>query len=137
VSLFTSSPQDLPRIEGDGIELRQVLLNLIVNAVDAMETLDPALRQLEISTAFAPPGTLRISVTDNGVGLGNVDLCRLFTFSYTTKRGGTGVGLAISRSIIEAHGGKLWAEETSEHGATFSFTLPAAGARAEGAAIAS
>jgi signal transduction histidine kinase len=125
VSLVTSLAEDLPAIEGDRIELQQVLLNLIVNAIDAMDPVDPALRRVDISTAVSPLGQVQVSVSDTGIGLGAVDMARLFTLSYTTKTGGTGVGLSISRSIIEAHGGPLWAD-TQASGATFSFTVPAA-----------
>jgi signal transduction histidine kinase len=125
VSLATSLVAGVPEIEGDRIELQQVLLNLIVNAVEAMEGLDPPLRQLRISTALDPADAVRVSVRDNGVGLDGVDMKRLFTFSYTTKPNGTGVGLPISRSIIEAHGGRLWAEPNDTGGATFTFAIPA------------
>ena len=126
VSLVTLPAELLPPIEGDRIELQQVLLNLIINAIDAMNTVDPALRRVEMSTALSPSGEVQVSVSDTGIGLGAVDMTRLFTLSYTTKTGGTGVGLSISRSIIEAHGGRLWAETRAGGGATFSFTIPAA-----------
>jgi PAS domain S-box-containing protein len=136
VSAVTALADHLPAIEGDRIELQQVLLNLIVNAIEAMESVDAADRRLEISTALSPSGEVQVSVSDRGVGLAAVDLQRLFTLSYTTKTGGTGVGLSISRSIIEAHGGRLWAERRTR-GATFSFTVPAAPtAAAAGDAIA-
>jgi signal transduction histidine kinase len=136
VSLITSLADRLPKIEGDRIELQQVLLNLIVNAIDAMEAVDPASRRLTVSTALVPSGAVRVSVHDNGVGLGGVDMQRLFALSYTTKATGTGVGLSISRSIIEAHGGRLWAEPGESGGATFCFTVPAAGTAAAGEAVA-
>jgi signal transduction histidine kinase len=126
VSLVTSFAEHLPTIEGDRIELQQVLLNLIVNAIDAMNTVDPGLRRLDISTALSRAGAVQVSVSDTGIGLDSVDMERLFTLSYTTKSTGTGVGLSISRSIIEAHGGQLWAEPRASRGATFSFTVPAA-----------
>lgn len=85
VSLVTALAEHLPKIEGDRIELQQVLLNLIVNAIDAMDTLDPALRRLDISTALSPSGAVQVSVSDKGIGLAAVDLERLFTLSYTTK----------------------------------------------------
>ena len=132
VSLVTSLAEHLPTIDGDRIELQQVLLNLIVNAIDAMEPVDPAQRRLEISTALAPSGEVQVSVSDRGIGLGAVDMTKLFRLSYTTKTGGTGVGLSISRSIVEAHGGRLWAEARAGGGATFSFTGPAASATSAG-----
>ena len=93
-----SVAEHLPTIDGDRIELQQVLLNLIVNAIDAMETVDPAVKRLDISTAPSASGGVQVSVSDDGIGLGAVDMARLFTLSYTTKTGGTGVGLSISRS---------------------------------------
>ena len=132
VSLVMSLAEHLPTIDGDRIELQQVLLNLIVNAIDAMEPVDPAQRRLEISTALAPSGEVQVSVSDRGIGLGAVDMTKLFMLSYTTKPGGTGVGLSISRSIIEAHGGRLWAETRAGGGATFTFTVPAASATSAG-----
>jgi PAS domain S-box-containing protein len=128
VALTTSLAEGLPTIGGDPIQLHQVLLNLIVNAIDAMDTTDAASRRLEITTALASPGTVQVSVRDNGVGLDPVDTQQMFTLSYTTKEAGTGVGLSISRSIVEAHGGRLWAEQNPTRGATFSFTVPALGA---------
>ena len=137
VSLVTSLTPALPMIEGDPIELQQVLLNLTANAIDALQAVAPASRRLEIATGCGPAGTIRVSVSDNGVGLGAVDVRRLFTFSYTTKPGGTGVGLSISRSIIEAHGGTLCAEGRAGQGATFTFVLPVAQVGAGRADVAS
>src|SRR5262249_39686913 len=117
----------LPVVGGDRLQLHQVLLNLIGNAIDAMDTIDPASRRLKISTVLESSGGVQVSVRDNGVGLGSVDVQKMFTMSYTTKAAGTGVGLSISRSIVEAHEGKLWAEQDGARGATFSFTIPALG----------
>jgi signal transduction histidine kinase len=102
-----------------------VLLNLIGNAIDAMDTTDAASRRLEIATAPASSGGVQVSVRDNGVGLAAVDMEKMFTLSYTTKAAGTGIGLSISRSIIEAHEGQLWGEQNATRGATFVFTVPA------------
>ncbi|MGH9254099.1 MAG: PAS domain-containing protein [Vicinamibacterales bacterium] len=124
VMLVTSPAASLPAVEGDRIELQQVLLNLVANAIDAMENSDPASRRIEIISSLAPAGMVEVSVTDRGVGLDGVDMQRMFTPSYTTKADGTGVGLSISRSIVEAHGGRLWAEQNSDRGATFFFTVP-------------
>jgi PAS domain S-box-containing protein len=125
VMLTSSLAEDLPMLEGDRIQLHQVLLNLIANAIDSMETTDASSRHLEIVTALNSSGGVQLSVRDSGVGLGAVDMRKLFTLAYTTKRTGTGVGLSITRSIIEAHDGRLWAEQNPDRGATFCFILPA------------
>jgi signal transduction histidine kinase len=125
VSLVTSMTPDAPPVRGDRVELQQVLLNLIGNSIDALEPIDPSLRLIEVSSAVATDGNLKISVRDTGVGLEGVDRERMFSLSYTTKPSGSGVGLSISRSIVEAHGGQLWAEpDDNGCGATFCFTLP-------------
>ena len=112
-------------ILGDRVQLRQVILNLISNGIQAMEHVaDESARRLSILATLNPDGTARLTVSDTGVGLGNVDRARLFSESYTTKPDGMGWGLSISRSIIEAHGGRLWAEANDGGGASFSFTLP-------------
>lgn len=127
VSLVMSL-SDVPPVEGDAIELQQVLLNLIANAVDAMETTSSRARRLTLATSCLATGGVQVSVSDTGVGLDGVDMDRLFAMSYTTKATGTGVGLSVSRSIVDAHGGRLWAEPAPGGGAVFSFTIPAAGA---------
>ncbi len=112
-------------ILGDRVQLRQVILNLISNGIQAMEDVaDESARRLSILATLNPDGTARLTVSDTGVGLANVDRARLFSESYTTKPDGMGWGLSISRSIIEAHGGRLWAEANDGGGASFSFTLP-------------
>jgi PAS domain S-box-containing protein len=125
VALTTSLADDLPLVNADRVELQQVLLNLISNSIDAMDPVEPGSRQIVISTSTAPDGMLRVAVSDNGVGLDGVDMRRMFTLSYTTKPRGTGVGLSISRAIVEAHGGQLWAEPNDGAGAIFLFTIPA------------
>jgi PAS domain S-box-containing protein len=124
VTLDMRLAADLPVVNGDRIELQQVLLNLVANAIDAMESVEGGSRRLRISSALADDQSVKVTVADNGVGLEDVDMRRLFTLSYTTKAAGTGVGLSISRSIVEAHGGQLWAEQNPERGATFCFSLP-------------
>lgn len=125
VTVQTSLAANLPAVAGDRIELQQVLLNLLANAVDAMKPLAEGTRVLRISSKVTDAEGVTVTVTDNGVGLGGADLQQIFALAYTTKTTGTGVGLAISRSIVDAHGGRLWAEANAGAGATFTFTLPA------------
>jgi signal transduction histidine kinase len=113
--------RELPVVSGDRVELQQVLLNLIANAIDATES-RPAPR-IWIQTS-EDADDVRVEVSDNGVGLGAVDVQRMFTLSYTTKSTGTGVGLSVSRAIVTAHGGRIWGEPNAEGGASFFFTLP-------------
>jgi PAS domain S-box-containing protein len=124
VTLDLRLTDGLPTVNGDRIELQQVLLNLVANAIDAMEGVEEGSRRLRISSTLADDQSVKVTVADNGVGLEGVDMRQLFTLSYTTKAAGTGVGLSISRSIVEAHGGQLWAEQNPERGATFCFSLP-------------
>jgi len=124
-------PEDLPLVLGDPVELHQVLLNLIVNGMDAMSGVEPSHRRLEIRGVpdeFHGHPAVRIRVEDRGAGLRAKQADQLFEPFYTTKAHGMGLGLAISRSIIEAHGGRLWAEANPGPGSTFSFALPAAAA---------
>ena len=115
---------DLPRVPGDRIQLQQVLLNLIVNAAEAMVTIEDRQRALLIATDIFDKTDVRIAVTDNGLGINPETADHLFDAFSTTKPDGMGMGLAISRSIIEAHGGRLWTEPDHQSGATFQFTLP-------------
>lgn len=124
VTLTTTLADRLPVVVGDSIELQQVLLNLIANAIDAMEAVEPERRRIDVSSSLEGDGRVKVSVKDNGVGLEGVDVQRMFALSYTTKATGTGVGLSISRSIVEAHGGRLWAEPNADGGATFCFAVP-------------
>jgi C4-dicarboxylate-specific signal transduction histidine kinase len=119
-----------PLIFADRIQLQQVILNLIMNAVEAMSEMSDGPRQLMIRTDTNESGGIVVAVRDSGPGLKPDDLHRLFTPFYTTKPEGMGMGLAICRSIIEAHGGRLWATANLDRGATFQFTLPTGGGRA-------
>jgi PAS domain S-box-containing protein len=123
VSLQTQLAKGLPPIRGDRIQLQQTVLNLIMNAVEAMSEAREGSRDLRISTAEDLKGVL-VAVRDSGPGLNPESLKRLFDPFYTTKPGGMGMGLSICRSIIEAHGGRLWASANEPRGAVFQFTLP-------------
>jgi C4-dicarboxylate-specific signal transduction histidine kinase len=114
----------LPMIEGDRVQLQQVILNLIINAIQAVSTLTEDRRRLHISTENAAPKGLRVAVRDSGPGLVPDNIERLFEPFYTTKPDGMGMGLSICRSIIEAHGGQLSAAMNVPQGAIFQFTLP-------------
>ena len=123
VQLQTNLATQLPRIPGDRVQLQQVLLNLILNAVEAMNGSKTQRRELSISSERTPDGVL-VSVADSGPGFDADGAGRLFNAFYTTKAEGLGMGLAISRSIIEAHGGRLWATTREDGGALFQFSLP-------------
>jgi PAS domain S-box-containing protein len=134
VTIRTEVAADLPIVSGDRVQLQQVLLNLVVNGMDAMASVDEERRLLVIRGCCdvddgRPAAT--ISVEDHGIGLRAAEMGRLFEAFYTTKPHGMGLGLAISRSIIEMHGGRLWAEPNQGPGATFSFRVPAVVDRAE------
>jgi PAS domain S-box-containing protein len=124
-SLETALAPDLPPIWGDRVQLQQVLLNLVANALDAMETILDRPRIVRICSAREQAETIRVTVKDSGVGLNPQQMENLFNAFQTTKREGLGMGLTISRSIVERHGGRLWAEPNQgEPGALFQFTLP-------------
>jgi PAS domain S-box-containing protein len=125
VSVQTRLADGLLPVLGDRIQLQQVLLNLILNAAEAMGSAEERARELSISTQQDRPDVL-VTVRDSGPGIDPEHLDRVFDTFYTTKPSGTGMGLSICRSIIDAHGGKLWAEANEPRGAVFHFTLPAA-----------
>jgi signal transduction histidine kinase len=127
ISGQTQLAEDLPRIQGDKVQLQQVILNVIINAVDAMSGTIEGSRELFISTAKDVGGVV-VTVRDSGPGLSPESVDRLFDAFYTTKADGMGMGLSICRSIVEAHGGRIWASRDLGRGATFQFTLPLAGA---------
>jgi PAS domain S-box-containing protein len=116
--------EGLPLIEGDRVQLQQVVLNLIVNAVQAMGAVAEGPRELSITTAQAEPNGILAAVKDSGPGLAPTSLEHIFAPFYTTKPGGLGMGLSICRSIIEAHGGRLWVTANLPRGAIFHFTVP-------------
>ncbi len=118
---------DLPPVTGDRVQLQQVVLNLLLNAADAMAGIDDRPKQLIVRTE-RDEGDVRLSVQDAGVGFGSQSVDKLFEPFYTTKNGGMGIGLAVSRSIIESHHGRLWATPNDGPGATFSFSIPCGGA---------
>jgi C4-dicarboxylate-specific signal transduction histidine kinase len=123
-SVQTALGEGLPLVEGDRIQLQQVVLNLIVNAVQAMCAVAEGSRELFITTRQAEPNGVLVAVKDSGPGLDPASLEHLFAAFYTTKPGGLGMGLSICRSIIEAHGGRLWVTANLPRGAIFHFTMP-------------
>ncbi|WP_077047399.1 trifunctional serine/threonine-protein kinase/ATP-binding protein/sensor histidine kinase [Pseudomonas sp. KK4] len=125
-TIHTQLSQTLPLIEGDRVELQQVLLNLIMNALEAMNAVSEGERRLHISAALDDTGSVRVSVSDSGPGFMSDDAEQIFVSFYTTKPTGMGMGLSICRSIIEAHGGRLWASANLPRGANLQFTLPVA-----------
>ena len=124
VCLRTELAEDLPPVTGDRVQLQQVILNLVLNAVEAMRDVDEGLRDLLISTGRLDAGHVCLAVTDSGVGFDAAVVPKLFNPFYTTKSDGMGIGLSVSRSIIENHQGRLWAEPNEGAGATFWFSLP-------------
>lgn len=127
VSILTELAYPSPVVEADRVQLQQVLLNLIVNAIEAMGADDEGPKELLITTGKVEPSGALVAVRDSGPGLETLMLERVFESFYTTKATGLGLGLSICRSIIEAHGGRLWASTNQQRGATFQFTLPDAG----------
>jgi PAS domain S-box-containing protein len=123
ISVRTELAEDLPHVIGDRVQLQQVLMNLIVNGVDAMHDVDGP-RELTIKSQPAQNNELLLSVSDTGVGLPRHQADEIFNAFFTTKTHGTGMGLHISRSIVESHAGRLWAADNSPRGACFCFTLP-------------
>src|SRR5438445_13713502 len=127
ITLDMSPARDVPAVMGDRIQLQQVLLNLLVNAVEASREVPPERRRLTLHSTveYRDDGPWAVvGVEDGGVGFREPEAARLFEAFYTTKPGGLGMGLSISRSIIEGHGGRLWATANADHGATFHFALP-------------
>jgi signal transduction histidine kinase len=133
----TEFADDLPPVTGDRVQLQQVILNLLLNALDAMSGIDDRPRHLVIRTDRDEGERVRLSVQDVGIGVDPHAVDRLFEAFYTTKSAGMGIGLSVSRSIIESHRGRLWAAPNDGPGATFAFSIPCGlegltGARARG-----
>ncbi|WP_315388036.1 PAS domain-containing protein [uncultured Stenotrophomonas sp.] len=120
----------LPRAWADRVQVQQVILNLLLNALEAMSALDDRPKRLWVGTSTEGTGNVRLSVGDSGTGVDPQDVERIFQAFHSTKRTGMGVGLSVSRSIIDSHGGALWVEASDAGGAMFAFTLPRAEARA-------
>jgi PAS domain S-box-containing protein len=127
VSVRTELAERLPEVLGDRVQLQQVMMNLMINGIDAMKEVN-ATRTLTIKSQRAKDEQLVVSVSDTGLGLPVQGAGQIFDPFFTTKLDGTGMGLRISRSIIESHGGRLWADDPSPRGASFHFTLPLIGA---------
>src|SRR5262249_31328704 len=125
ISIQTRLGDALFPVHGDRVQLQQVLLNLILNAIEAMGSVEEGSRELLISTEQDDTG-VRVAVRDSGPGIDPSHLERVFEAFYTTKSSGMGMGLSICRTIVEAHGGRLWAEANEPRGAVFRFTLPGA-----------
>jgi PAS domain S-box-containing protein len=116
--------EDLPLVSGDRVQLQQVVLNLLLNAIEAMQDVEDRPRQLMIKTEREAGGAVRLSVADTGTGFDSQQAAKLFDSFYTTKSNGMGLGLSVSRSIVEIHGGRMWASPNDGPGATFSFSIP-------------
>jgi len=121
---------DLPHVRGDRVQLQQVILNLIINGLEAIAKSQNGTRELLVRSDQDEGNNVRVAVSDSGEGLDTANLERVFDAFFTTKPDGMGMGLAISRTIIESHGGRLWATSNSPHGAVFQFTLPTNAERA-------
>src|ERR1700733_4121674 len=127
VSVVTELTADLPPVLGDRIQLQQVILNLMLNGIEAMAGISDRMRRLRIRSQIQEAGQVLVSIEDSGLGVKTEIMTRLFEPFFTTRSQGIGMGLPISRSIVEAHGGRLWAESTVNQGSVFQFTLPRGG----------
>jgi PAS domain S-box-containing protein len=124
VFVKTCFAEGMPCVRGDHVQIRQVMLNLVVNAIEAMSGMIDGVRELDVCTETTGSGDVLVTVRDTGPGLGREDSERVFDAFYTTKPSGLGMGLSICRSIIEGHGGRMWASANRPRGAVFQFTLP-------------
>jgi signal transduction histidine kinase len=123
ISVQTELAADIPQVMGDRVQLQQVLMNLMINSIDAMRDVDGT-RELAIKSQRGENEQVVVSVSDTGMGLPHQQADQIFDAFFTTKPHGTGMGLRISRSIVESHGGRLWATDNSPRGASFHLTLP-------------
>jgi C4-dicarboxylate-specific signal transduction histidine kinase len=130
ISVRTEPAADIPQLVGDRVQLQQVLMNLVINGIEAMKDVNGT-RELTINSQRKENGLLMVSISDTGVGLPPEQASQIFNAFFTTKPHGTGMGLRISQSIVESHGGRLWAAENFPRGATFYLTLPAKSEPAE------
>jgi two-component system sensor kinase FixL len=130
ISLRTKLSTDMPLVLGDRIQLQQVILNLMLNAIEAMSEVSHPTRELSVLSVKDEPDGALVTVQDSGIGLDEAALDQMFGAFYTTKTHGMGIGLAVSKTIIQAHGGRLWASPNVPHGAIFQFRLPAEGEQA-------
>jgi C4-dicarboxylate-specific signal transduction histidine kinase len=123
-SLRTELASALPHVLGDRVQLQQVIINLLMNGVEAMAPITDRPREIVIRSQQQDAGQVHVAVQDSGIGIDSATAEQLFSAFFTTKPSGMGMGLSISRSIIRAHGGRLWASPNAEHGAAFQFTVP-------------
>jgi C4-dicarboxylate-specific signal transduction histidine kinase len=126
VTVIAELAPNLPAVLGDAIQMQQVTLNLLINGIEAMSNISDRPKELRVRSELQDSGQIHVSVRDAGIGLSAEVLARLFEPFFSTRTKGIGMGLPTSRTIIEAHGGKLWAEPNQPHGAVFQFTLPTA-----------
>jgi C4-dicarboxylate-specific signal transduction histidine kinase len=127
VSLRTELASALPHVLGDRVQLQQVVINLLINGVEAMAPITDRLREILIRSQQHEAGQVLVAVLDSGIGIDSETAEKLFSAFFTTKASGMGMGLSISRSIIRAHGGRLWVSPNPDHGAAFQFTVPTSG----------
>jgi signal transduction histidine kinase len=131
VTLALDLAEGLPPVAADKVQVQQVVLNLVTNASQAVAAMSPERRDIVISTRRGGEGEVVTSVQDRGPGFSTSDLAKPFEPFHSTKAGGMGLGLSISRTLVEAHGGRIWAENNARGGATVSFTLPVVSAAGE------
>jgi signal transduction histidine kinase len=127
VSIVQELQRNLSQVPGDRIQLQQVVLNLLMNAIEATASIDERPRRVTIQTQELASGDVETSVADTGIGIPGDLIARLFEPFFTTRASGIGMGLSISRSIIEAHGGRIWADSSADQGSVFHFTIPRVG----------